>query len=251
MICPNCRRETAATLFCHGCDVYLMNPSVGFKAGLTRRWFAQFWDGITIFAVFLVIFFISASAGASGSAPGRPELGLGNFFITFFWASLGYLAFACWFMSKGKTPGKWLVGIRAVDKSNGDLPGLGRMLVREFPGKWISQFFLGLGYFWAIFDKDNQAWHDKIAGTVVVRTVPGMAVQPYRRSPMVQAALPGASTMSRAYTPQTAQNLTPRSALPPELSSAMPRTKASYCGECGAAVEIGSKFCGDCGAALS
>jgi uncharacterized RDD family membrane protein YckC len=30
---------------------------------------------------------------------------------------------------------------------------------------------LGLGYFWAIWDKDNQAWHDKIAGTVVVKEV--------------------------------------------------------------------------------
>jgi uncharacterized RDD family membrane protein YckC len=27
----------------------------------------------------------------------------------------------------------------------------------------------GLGFFWIAFDPEKQAWHDKIAGTVVVR----------------------------------------------------------------------------------
>jgi uncharacterized RDD family membrane protein YckC len=43
------------------------------------------------------------------------------------------------------------------------------MLVREVVGKMVSGFFFGLRYFWAIWDPDNQAWHDKIAGTLVVR----------------------------------------------------------------------------------
>jgi len=29
---------------------------------------------------------------------------------------------------------------------------------------------LFLGFFWIAFDAEKQAWHDKIAGTVVVRT---------------------------------------------------------------------------------
>jgi hypothetical protein len=43
------------------------------------------------------------------------------------------------------------------------------MLVRELIGKLVSGFFAGLGFFWAIWDRDSQAWHDKLAGTVVVR----------------------------------------------------------------------------------
>jgi uncharacterized RDD family membrane protein YckC len=27
---------------------------------------------------------------------------------------------------------------------------------------------LGLGFIWASFDSESQAWHDKLAGTVVV-----------------------------------------------------------------------------------
>jgi hypothetical protein len=56
-----------------------------------------------------------------------------------------------------------------VNKLNGQIPGFWRMVLREGIGKTVSGVFLGLGFFWAIWDKDNQAWHDKIAGTVVVR----------------------------------------------------------------------------------
>jgi uncharacterized RDD family membrane protein YckC len=34
---------------------------------------------------------------------------------------------------------------------------------------FLSLLFVGLGFFWIAFDKERQAWHDKIAGTVVVR----------------------------------------------------------------------------------
>lgn len=43
------------------------------------------------------------------------------------------------------------------------------MILRETIGKFLSGLVLGLGYFWAIWDKDSQAWHDKIAGTVVIK----------------------------------------------------------------------------------
>jgi len=33
-----------------------------------------------------------------------------------------------------------------------------------------------LGFFWIAFDNERQAWHDKIAGTVVVRTVRTVAL---------------------------------------------------------------------------
>ena len=74
------------------------------------------------------------------------------------------------FLSKGLTPGKYLVGEPVVDHLTGGQPGLGTMLLREIVGKWVSGILFRLGYLWAIRDKDGQAWHDKIAGTVVVRT---------------------------------------------------------------------------------
>ena len=34
---------------------------------------------------------------------------------------------------------------------------------------FLSLAVAGLGFIWIAFDANNQAWHDKIAGTVVVR----------------------------------------------------------------------------------
>jgi len=42
-------------------------------------------------------------------------------------------------------------------------------------GCFISIVVIGLGFIWIAFDPEKQGWHDKIAGTVVVRvpnTVP-------------------------------------------------------------------------------
>lgn len=61
-----------------------------------------------------------------------------------------------------------MLGEQVVDRREGNFPGFWRMILRELIGKSVSSLFLGLGYFWAIWDKDGQAWHDKISGTVVV-----------------------------------------------------------------------------------
>ena len=34
----------------------------------------------------------------------------------------------------------------------------------------LSMVVLGLGFIWIALDPERQAWHDKIAGTIVVRT---------------------------------------------------------------------------------
>jgi uncharacterized RDD family membrane protein YckC len=39
---------------------------------------------------------------------------------------------------------------------------------------FLSMVVVGLGFFWIAFDANHQAWHDKIAGTVVVRVPKGV-----------------------------------------------------------------------------
>lgn len=41
---------------------------------------------------------------------------------------------------------------------------------------FLSLLVAGLGFFWIIFDADKQAWHDKLAGTVVVRLPKGVSL---------------------------------------------------------------------------
>jgi uncharacterized RDD family membrane protein YckC len=41
-------------------------------------------------------------------------------------------------------------------------------------GCFLSLAVVGLGFIWIAFDHGSQAWHDKIAGTVVVRAKKGV-----------------------------------------------------------------------------
>ena len=66
----------------------------------------------------------------------------------------------------GATPGKLAVGIKIVDAATGGAPSTGRLVIR-LACYLLSAAPLYLGFLWALVDRRNQAWHDKIAGTVV------------------------------------------------------------------------------------
>ncbi len=68
---------------------------------------------------------------------------------------------------KGQTLGKMALGIRVVDFKSGGAIGYGRGVAR-YIGRLISGVVCLLGYFWMLWDKEKQTWHDKIASSVVV-----------------------------------------------------------------------------------
>ena len=65
------------------------------------------------------------------------------------------------------TPGKWLVDCEIVDAYTGKPPSLIQLIVR-YLAYIVSAAPLGLGFFWILWDKRKQGWHDKIARTVVI-----------------------------------------------------------------------------------
>ena len=67
----------------------------------------------------------------------------------------------------GATLGKRALGIRVYDLRQGGPIGYGRGLIRWL-GRIVSGFVCYLGYFWMLWDREKQCWHDKIATTVVV-----------------------------------------------------------------------------------
>lgn len=50
---------------------------------------------------------------------------------------------------------------------NGTQPSLARLTLRYFLA-WPSIIYLGAGVFWALFDRDSQFLHDRLAGTRLV-----------------------------------------------------------------------------------
>jgi uncharacterized RDD family membrane protein YckC len=67
------------------------------------------------------------------------------------------------------TPGKIAIGARIVDARTGAKPRSGQ-LVGRYLAYYVSIIPLMIGIFWVAFDPRKQGWHDKLAGTVVVRS---------------------------------------------------------------------------------
>ncbi len=69
---------------------------------------------------------------------------------------------------KSATPGKMATKLTIVDARTGGKPSTGQLIGRYF-AYFISIIPLCLGLIWVGFDKRKQGWHDKLAGTVVIR----------------------------------------------------------------------------------
>ena len=70
---------------------------------------------------------------------------------------------------RSATPGKMVISAKIVDARTLGEPSTGQLIVR-YIGYFISAFVFCLGFLWIAFDKRKQGWHDKIAGTVVIKT---------------------------------------------------------------------------------
>ena len=160
MECTNiaCGKQVPVdSFFCTWCGEYAGNATTGTKANLFARWVALTIDPL----IGVVLWVVAALVFAPISEGMAWTMGI-----------LFPFAYTVWYLMKlreGKTPGKMLLGLQVVDQRNGAIPGFGRMFLREIVGRFLSGLLFGLGYLSAIFDKSGQAWHDKLAGTVVVK----------------------------------------------------------------------------------
>lgn len=222
MNCPSCKKEVIADrFFCTWCEVLMPNTSAGTKAGLFRRWFAAAIDPLLGFVLWLVV--VTIVGGIFGSLEQGMFGSMGVTIIALGVVTVVYGIFYFKMLAKGTTPGKWLLGEQVVNKEDGGFPGLGRMFLREVVGKAASGAFLGIGFFWAIFDNDAQAWHDKIAGTVVVKKGSNVVVTSASETPEPRFVM--ATAQTAPSTPVTER----------------------FCTNCGGKNPTSSSFCGHCG----
>ena len=70
----------------------------------------------------------------------------------------------------GGTLGQLALGIQVRSELDGSRISFGRACLR-FIGFLVSTWALYIGLIWVAFDPRKQGWHDKIAGTVVIRRV--------------------------------------------------------------------------------
>lgn len=127
--------------------------AIGEKVGFWRRVGAYIVDGVVLFVLFAVV-----GSGTSGDPSAANGLGLLIDVVYFV---------GLWTYWNGQTLGNKLLGIRVV-KTDGSPVNLVTALVR-YVGVILAAIPLLIGLIWVAFDREKQGWHDKIAGTYVVR----------------------------------------------------------------------------------
>ncbi len=185
MICPSCQQDNSdAANFCISCGVGLSSScsSCGAElpegaqfcgacgspvrssparrnveyAGFWRRLVANVIDDVTLLVAFAILLFLTS---------------LVPFMVI---VLLVVLVYALYKHMKCKTLGRRLLGIKVVTQTGQDV-GFWRGAFRETIGKFVSSPALYLGFLWIAFDSEKRSWHDKMAGTYVVKTRPRAA----------------------------------------------------------------------------
>ncbi|MDF1536167.1 MAG: RDD family protein [bacterium] len=156
------RQEGAGQSETGDAPVQTPDPPVLQPAGFFRRFFAFALDWIVLSILADIVRFAYRFGGDSRSDMVSMDAAMGLSAILFF------LYFTLFTAGGGQTLGKMVMGVRVVRMDGKDL-SYGMAFLRAF-GYIISSFFFCLGFLWAIWDRRKQAWHDKIAGTIVIKT---------------------------------------------------------------------------------
>jgi predicted Zn finger-like uncharacterized protein len=114
--------------------------------------------------VFLLIYTLGLTDGVTNGDTKELLAGLAGAFST----SVGLIYYVFFIGYCGQTPGKMALRIKVI-RTTGEEIGYGRAVLREVIGKFISGIVLCIGYLWVAFDPQKQGWHDKIAGTYVIK----------------------------------------------------------------------------------
>jgi uncharacterized RDD family membrane protein YckC len=143
-------------------------PSANY-AGWWVRFFAYFVDNLIIGIPASIVGGIIAAVTGAFSSTNPNGGGVFIFYAILVLATVGYYVYF-WTQRDGQTIMNKALGIK-VAKTDGSPITTGTAIIR-YIGYIINSIIFGLpiGFIWAAFDSQKQGWHDKIAGTIVVKT---------------------------------------------------------------------------------
>jgi uncharacterized RDD family membrane protein YckC len=131
--------------------------------GFWARVLATFIDTILVLIISLPL--VTAVYGKAYWTSEKSIEGPFDFFVNYIFPLIAVILF---WIFKQATPGKMAISAKIVDAKTGKAPSTAQCIGRYF-AYFLSSFILGLGFIWVAFDSKKQGWHDKLAGTIVVR----------------------------------------------------------------------------------
>jgi uncharacterized RDD family membrane protein YckC len=140
-------------------------------ASLGQRLGGYIIDVVIVGALFMfgLIVMVASTPESTFDEPNPSPNGIA--ILVFLLCALAAVIYLPFFEGKpaGQTLGKRAVGIRVVRQSNGAPLGYGLAIWRTVV-RIVDYLPFYLGLLWAIWDPQHQTFHDKIAGTLVVRS---------------------------------------------------------------------------------
>ena len=134
-------------------------------AGFWIRLGAAFIDALLIIAVtFPFLYAIYGAAYFDYDKMGFVA-GPADFLLSYVAPAIASVLF---WLGKQATPGKLALSLRVVDAQTGATLSVGKCIGR-YLAYYVAALPLCLGFIWVGIDARKQGWHDKLAGTAVVR----------------------------------------------------------------------------------
>ena len=141
------------------------------RAGLRRRLASLLYESLLVLGVLSVSFMLPHLALGMGMGIVLP----GPVLVIHVFLVLG--AYFIWYWRRsGQTLAMQTWKLKLVAR-DGSAPATGQFVLRYFLC-WPSLLFYGAGLLWALFDRDRQFLHDRLAGTRVIFVPPTTASSP-------------------------------------------------------------------------
>lgn len=126
------------------------------SVSLIKRTACMLYEGILVFALLFVAGIIYRALF------GDPQSGFQqNLFFLYSWSIAGVYFVFCW-IKAGQTLAMQTWRIRLINR-HGNLLSFEQALQRYLLASF-SLIFFGLGFFWAVFDRDGLYLHDRLSG---------------------------------------------------------------------------------------
>jgi uncharacterized RDD family membrane protein YckC len=139
---------------------------------MNEQEYAGFWirtGAAIIDTILMLIIIIPALTVIYGNGYWLNESLYQGFWDGMFNYILPAIAVILFWIYRSATPGKMATKLTIVDAKTGGKPTTGQFIGR-YLGYYVAAIPLLLGIIWVAIDKRKQGWHDKLAGTVVIRS---------------------------------------------------------------------------------
>ncbi len=139
---------------------------------MNEQEYAGFWirtGAVIIDTILVLIIILPVLTAIYGKDYWVSQSFIQGFWDVMFNFILPAIAVIFFWIYKSATPGKMATKLTIVDAKTGGKPSTGHFIGR-YLGYYVSMIPFFLGFIWVGIDKRKQGWHDKLAGTVVIRS---------------------------------------------------------------------------------